>query len=54
MGKFAQSFRDLDVYQNGLKLVVLVHKYCKTLPAEERYVLAVQMRRASRSVCLNI
>ena len=54
MGKLAKSFRDLDVYQNGLQLVVEIHEFCKTLPKEERYSLADQMRRASRSVCSNI
>jgi four helix bundle protein len=51
---FAKTFRDLDVYQNALKLVVDVHAFCDTLPAKEKYVLADQMRRASRSVCSNI
>ena len=54
MGKLAKSFRDLDVYQNGLQLVIEIHEFCKTLPKEERYSLADQMRRASRSVCSNI
>jgi four helix bundle protein len=54
MGKFAKSFRDLDVYQESLKLVVDVHRFCRTLPPEEKYVLADQMRRSSRSVCSNI
>jgi len=54
MGEFAKNFRDLDVYQNALQLVVEVHEFCKTLPAQERFALADQMRRASRSVCSNI
>jgi four helix bundle protein len=51
---FAKSFRELDVYQNGLKLVVDVHGFCETLPTKERYALADQMRRAPRSVCSNV
>jgi four helix bundle protein len=51
---FARSFRDLEVYQKALQLAVDVHAFCKTLPPEEKYVLADQMRRASRSVCANI
>ena len=31
-----------------------IHEFAKTLPAEEKYVLADQMRRASRSVPANI
>ena len=54
MGKFAKSFRDLEVYNNALDLAVDIHVFCKTLPHEERYVLADQMRRASRSVSSNI
>lgn len=54
MGEFARGFRDLDVYQNALQLIVEIHEFCKALPVEERYALADQMRRASRSVCSNI
>ncbi len=52
--RFARSFRDLEVYQNSLRLVVDVHELCDRLPKKELYVLADQMRRASRSVCSNI
>jgi len=30
-----------------------VHQFCKTLPVDERYAMADQMRRSSRSVCQN-
>ena len=51
---FAKSFRELNVYQNALQLAMEIHIFCKTLPSEEKYALADQMRRASRSVCSNI
>jgi len=54
MGEFAKSFRDLEVYQESLALALEVHEFAKTLPPEERFVLADQMRRASRSVPANI
>jgi four helix bundle protein len=54
MTRFAKSFRDLEVYQNALALALDVHQMSKTFPADERFVLADQMRRASRSVCGNI
>lgn len=54
MGEFARSFRDLDVYQESLTLALEIHEFAKTLPPEERFVLADQMRRASRSVPANI
>jgi len=54
MGEFAKSFRDLEVYQESLTLALEIHEFAKTLPSEERFVLADQMRRASRSVPANI
>ncbi len=54
MGEFAKSFRDLEVYQEALTLALEIHEFAKTLPSEERFVLADQMRRASRSVPANI
>jgi len=54
MGQFAKSFRDLEVYQESLALALEIHEFAKSLPSEERYVLADQMRRASRSVPANI
>ncbi|MDF7825687.1 four helix bundle protein [Pontiellaceae bacterium B12227] len=54
MGVFAKSFRDLDVYQESLAIALEIHAFAKGLPTEERYALADQMRRASRSVAANI
>ena len=54
MGVFAESFRDLEVYQEALTLSLEIHEFAKTLPPEERFSLADQMRRASRSVPANI
>ena len=54
MGEFANSFRDLDVYQESLALSLEIHEFAKSLPSEERFVLSGQMRRASRSVPANI
>jgi four helix bundle protein len=54
MGDFAKSFRDLEVYQESLALALEIHEFAKTLPPEERFVLADQVRRASRSVPANI
>ena len=54
MSEFANSFRDLDVYQESLALSLEIHEFAKSLPPEERFVLSDQMRRASRSVPANI
>ena len=54
MGEFAKIFRDLDVYQESFSLSLEIYEFAKILPSEERFVLADQMRRASRSVPSNI
>jgi four helix bundle protein len=41
-------------YQLSLEMVVDIHAFCKTLPSKERFVLAAQMGRASRSICAAI
>lgn len=49
-----QGYRDLDVYQRSLDALVRVHAVAAALPAIERYELAAQLRRASKSVPANI
>lgn len=49
-----KTFYDLDIYQRSYKIALDVHKTSKTLPKDEHYVLADQMRRASRSIPSNI
>jgi four helix bundle protein len=46
----ARSFRDLDVYNRSLKLSSSLFEWSLTLPREERYGLASQIRRSSRAV----
>lgn len=48
------SFHRLTVYSKSLKLVVEVYKIISTLPANETFALAAQMRRAIVSVPSNI
>ncbi len=48
------SFRDLDVWQLGMDLVVEVYKLCRALPPEERFALTDQLRRAVISVPSNV
>jgi len=45
-----KSFRDLEIYQEGLKLAKDVHYLVKRYPAREEYLLTDQSLRASRSV----
>src|SRR3989344_5154634 len=48
------SHRDLIVWQKSMKLVSLVYTFSKEFPADERYGLTSQMRRAAVSVPSNI
>ena len=50
----AESFENLIVWQKALDLMGRVYEETKRLPADERFGLTSQMRRASCSVCANI
>jgi four helix bundle protein len=45
---------DLEVYQRAFAAAMKIFELTKTFPAEERYSLSDQIRRASRSVCANL
>jgi four helix bundle protein len=49
-----KSAKDLIVYQKGYELAMSVFKLSKDFPAEEKFALTSQVRRSSRSVCLNL
>ena len=48
------SAKELMAYKKGYALAMRVFKLSKAFLAEERFALTSQMRRASRSVCLNL
>ena len=48
------DFRDLDVWKKCRDIRKKVWELCKTLPAEEKFRLADQMIRSSRSATSNI
>lgn len=48
------SFKDLKVYQKAYNLAMKIHEVSKIFPKEEKYSLTDQIRRSSRSVCVNI
>lgn len=48
------SAKDLEVYKKAYKLAMLIFEVSKSFPKEERYSLTDQIRRSSRSVCLNL
>ena len=47
-------FRDLIVWQKAMELVKVVYALSKTFPADERYALTDQLRRAVVSIPSNI
>lgn len=49
-----RGFRDLKVYQLAYKQCKEVFEISKSFPKEEIYSLTDQIRRSSRSVCVNI
>jgi four helix bundle protein len=52
--KNLRHFRDLDVYQGAMDLVMRIFELAKSFPSEERYSLTDQVRRSSRSVYANL
>ncbi len=48
------SAKDLDVYKKSYQLAMKVFEISKSFPAEEKFALTSQIRRSSRSVCLNL
>lgn len=54
MGVRLNSAKDLEVYKKGYRLAMRVFQLSRSFPAEERFALTSQVRRSSRSVCLNL
>ena len=50
----SSGFRDLKVWQRAMELVTKVYQFTRTFPAEERFGLTSQLRRAAVSVPTNI
>ncbi len=48
------SAKDLIVYQKAYQMAMEIFLVSKSFPAEEKYALTSQIRRSSRSVCLNL
>ena len=48
------SAKELMVYRTAYELAMEIFEVSKRFPVEERYVLTSQIRRSSRSVCLNL
>ncbi|OGQ81653.1 MAG: four helix bundle protein [Deltaproteobacteria bacterium RIFCSPLOWO2_12_FULL_60_19] len=48
------SAKDLEVYKKAYDLAMRIFILSKKFPDEERFALTSQIRRSSRSVCLNL
>src|SRR5687767_8867218 len=46
--------KELAVYQRGYELAMRIFEISKGFPIDERFALTSQIRRSSRSVCMNL
>ena len=49
-----QDYEQLDIWQRSMDYAVRIYRFTDQLPADERYNLVSQLRRAATSVPLNI
>jgi four helix bundle protein len=49
-----RTYRDIEAFQRTMAIMAPLHRLVRKLPVEERYELGSQMRRASKSIALNI
>lgn len=49
-----QTVKELEVYKKAFVLAMELFAVSRLFPGEERYSLTSQIRRSSRSVCLNL
>jgi four helix bundle protein len=49
-----QSVKELEVYQLAYRMAMEIFAHSRAFPPEERWALTGQIRRSSRSVCLNL
>ena len=52
--KKMQDYRSLEVWHRSMDYVVEIYQFTSSFPADERYNLVSQIRRASTSIPLNI
>ena len=49
-----QNVKDLIIYQKAYDLAMRIFEISNRFPPEERFALTSQIRRSSRSVCMNL
>jgi four helix bundle protein len=52
--KRVSCFEELDVFQRAYRLSLIVHEISLTMPKQEQFGFAEQVRKASKSICANI
>ena len=52
--KIVRSFEDLEVFQRAYRLSLEVHRESLKFPRIEQWALADQVRRASKSIAVNV
>lgn len=50
----AANIAEMTVYRKAYELAMRIFEVSKRFPPEERYALTGQIRRSSRSVCMNL
>jgi four helix bundle protein len=53
-GRVVRGYKDLEVWQKSVDLVVETYRITKPFPSDERFGLVAQLRRASVSIASNI
>jgi len=54
MEKKFNDFRDMGVWQKSFKLLIEIYQLIKIFPADERFALTDQLKRAANSVVHNL
>jgi four helix bundle protein len=49
-----RGFEDLDCFKLALDVIVNAHDFARSLPADEKFDMVSQIRRASKSITANI
>ena len=52
--KKIRSFKGLQAWQEGHKLVLMIYKITRDYPDDEKFVLIAQMKRCAISITSNI
>jgi len=54
MGAVVRSAKDLAVYAKAFALATRIFQVSREFPREEQFALTCQIRRSSRSICMNL